>query len=70
MKRINLVCFRMKHGMKQREMAEKLGISKNHYANIECCIFDPSYKVMQKFSEALGNEKIDVWDVFKKEPKE
>lgn len=51
-------------------MAEKLGISKNHYANIECCIFDPSYKVMQKFSEAFGNEKIDVWDVFKKEPKE
>ena len=48
MKRLNLVLFRMKHNMKQREMAERLGLSKGHYSNIELGFYDPSYKVMQK----------------------
>lgn len=67
MKRLNLVLFRMKHNMKQREMAERLGLSKGHYSNIELGFYDPSYKVMQKFRKEFANEKIDVWDVFAKE---
>lgn len=70
MKRLNLILFRMKHGLKQREMAERLKVSKNHYSNIECGIFDPSYKVMQRFREEFPAKNIDVWDVFAKEEKD
>lgn len=70
MKRLNLKLFRMKHDLKQCEMAQRLGLSKNHYSNIECGIFDPSYKVMQRFREEFPAKNIDVWDVFKKEEKD
>lgn len=70
MKRLNLVLFRMKHNMKQHEMASRLGLSKGHYSNIELGIFDPSYKVMQRFRKEFADEKIDVWDVFTKEETE
>lgn len=33
--RLNLKIFRMKMMLKQEEMAEKLGMSRSHYASIE-----------------------------------
>ena len=70
MKRFNLILFRMKHGLTQRERAERLKLSKNHYSNIENAIYDPSYKALERFREEFPAKSIDIWEVFKKEERE
>lgn len=64
MKRYNLKMFRIKHDMTQQEMADKLHISKSHYISIENGVYDPSFKVLERFSEAF--EYDDIWELFKK----
>ncbi len=67
MKRFKLAVFRIRHELKQHEIAKKLGISTSHYAAIENGIADPSYKILVKFDDVFKDEKLDVFDIFKKE---
>lgn len=45
---------RKKKGLKQREVAECLGISRSYYATIECRLRVPSLKVALAISELLN----------------
>lgn len=67
MKRLNLKCFRIMKKITQKEMAERLCISRQMYYNIESGKVDPSYNVMQKFSEVFKNEYDDIFELFKKQ---
>lgn len=65
-----LKVFRKTFGITQEEMAAKLGISKNHYGNIENGVFDPSYEVMKEFADKFNREygrNLDVWGMFQKD---
>lgn len=64
MKRLNLKIFRQKLGLKQEEMAAKLGIAKITYANIELGNANPSFALLEKFAEVF--EVDNVWEIFKK----
>lgn len=64
MKRYNLKVFRIKQDLSQQDMADKLQISKSHYISIENGIYDPSFKILEKFSEVF--EYDDIWELFKK----
>lgn len=65
MKRLNLKIFRMKHGLTQAQMADKLGITQSHYKSIELGTHDPSFKVMTQLAEQF--EPDDIWELLKKE---
>lgn len=65
MKRGNLKAFREERHLSQKQMADKLHISKSHYVNIERGVFDPSYELLKIFSEQFNCN--DTWRIFKPE---
>lgn len=64
MKRYNLKFFRQKKNLTQKEMAEKLGISKTYYVQIEQGTADPSFKICERIGEVFNYD--DVWELLKK----
>jgi DNA-binding XRE family transcriptional regulator len=64
--RKNLVKFRVDSGLKSQEMAEKLGVGRVHYSNIERGKCDPTFGLMQKFEETFKDQYEDIWEIFKK----
>ena len=54
---INLKKLRLNNGLSQKELADKLGISQNHYSNIETGMRCPSVKLAKKIAIELGFEK-------------
>lgn len=73
MKRTNLIAFRRELGLKQGEMASKLGISTAFYKTLEYGTQNPSYLKLVKFEEVLttlAGEKVNVWELFRKEANE
>lgn len=66
MKRLNLIKFRIDLGLKSKDVAEKLGITKQHYSNIENGKVNPTYSIMEKFGEVFEDMYEDIWELFKK----
>lgn len=64
MKRYNLKSFRQRQGLTQQAMADKLGIAKITYVNIERGVHNPSFGLLEKFAEVF--EYDDIWELFKK----
>ena len=64
MKRYNLKFFRQKMNLTQQQMAERLGISKTYYVQIELGTADPSFKICERFAEVF--EYDDIWTLLKK----
>lgn len=65
--RINLIKFRKTREKGKTSItyfAEQLGITRQHYANIENGLSDPSFGLMKRFSEVF--EYDDIWELFKK----
>lgn len=60
MKRIGLKVFRIRKGLTQKQMAEKLGISESHYSGIEQGVQNPSYTVIESFTKVFGAENVKV----------
>lgn len=60
MKRTELKLFRIYHGLTQKQMAEKLGISESHYAGIEQGKQNPSYSVIEAFGREYGADNLKV----------
>lgn len=60
MKRIGLKVFRIRQGLTQKQMAEKLGISESHYSGIEQGVQNPSYTVIESFTKVFGAENVKV----------
>ena len=54
--------YRQQNSLLQKEVADILGVSREHYAQVEagCCI--PSFKLLQKISERLQLNITIVFD--------
>ena len=63
--RFNLIKFRKSLKLSQEEMAEKLGISRPHFSDIENGKTNPSIELAFKMQEIF--EVDDVLELFKKE---
>ena len=66
MKRINLKIFRLKQGLNQQEMANKLGISKSYYVAIELGNNDPSFRVAEELYKQFHDQYNDIFELLKK----
>ena len=65
MKRKNLVKYRVDLGLQSQEMAEKLGVTKTKYSNIENGKVEPSISLLYQMQEIFGID--DVLELMKKE---
>lgn len=45
---------RIRKGLTQRQLAEKLNVTQQTISNIECGNVDPSFKLMQSMCRVLG----------------
>ena len=64
LKRKNLIKFRIDLGLKSKEVADKLGITRTKYSNIENGKVEPSMELLYKFKEVFDID--DILEVMKK----
>lgn len=65
--RINLIKFRKTREKGKRSkvyFANKLEITRQHYADIENGLSNPSYGLIKKFGKAFEGEYEDLWELF------
>lgn len=65
--RINLIKFRKTREKEKRSItyfAKVLGVTRQHYANIETGETNPSFNLMKKFGEEFEGQYDDLWDLF------
>ena len=65
LKRKNLIKFRIDLGLKSKEVAEKLDITKTRYSNIENGKAEPSIELLYKFQDVFDVD--DILELMKKE---
>lgn len=68
--RFNLIKFRKSKPKKKRSQkyfADLLGITRQHYSNIENGLSNPSYDLMIRFDEVFKDQYEDIWELFKKD---
>ena len=58
---IDLKSIRLAHKMTQDELAEKVGVVRQHISNIECGLTKPSVKTAKAIGEILGFEWADFF---------
>lgn len=56
-----LVSERERQGYTQQKLADAIGISRSHYADIERGRKDPSYKISVRIKRALGHPGDDIF---------
>lgn len=66
MKRFNLKSFREKQGLTQQQMADKLGISKSYYVDIELGKSEPSFRVALALDNNFHDKYQDIFELLKK----
>ena len=66
MKRFNLKTFRERLGLKQLDMANKLGISKSYYVAIELGNAEPSFRVAEALYKNFHDQYEDIFELLKK----
>lgn len=59
---MNLVEFRVKNKLTQKEMAQVIGTSLTYYSKIELGLRNPSYNFIKQFKSAFNNANVD--DIF------
>ena len=64
-RRKNLIFWRIEQRLRQKDVAEKLGVSSGHYSSIESGIANPSYEMLVKFQEVYNVK--DILSLFEKE---
>lgn len=65
--RINLIKFRKTREKEKRSktyFAKVLGITRQHYADIENGTSNPSFGLMKKFGKEFKDEYEDLWELF------
>lgn len=67
MERHNLYLFRCDKRLTQAEMAEKIGVSRITYANVEKGKRDGTIEFWNKFQKAFDVPDTDMWKYQKKE---
>ena len=65
MERRNLKVLRVKKGLTQQQMAERIGISLSGYSRIESGLQKCSTKFLCKLQEAFGIPDSEIWDYTK-----
>lgn len=66
--RFNLIKFRKTREKGKNSMkyfAEQLEITRQHYADLENGVSNPSFGLMVKFEKVFGNEFEDMWELWK-----
>ena len=56
---MNLVEFRIKNNLTQREMAKIIGTTLTYYSKIELGLRSPSYNFIKKFKKAFNEANVD-----------
>ena len=56
-RRKRLKFWRIERRLKQKDIAEQLGITPAHYSNIERGITDPSYELLTRFTRVFNDEE-------------
>ena len=64
--RTKLKCFRIEHGLKQSEMAERLGLSRIAYGCIERGERDTFSKTWEKLQDIFNIPDAEMWGIIKK----
>jgi transcriptional regulator with XRE-family HTH domain len=54
--------IRLKKGLSQRELAEKVGVTQTHISKIEKGIVSPSHATTDGILQILGVSMDDIWD--------
>lgn len=52
--RTNLAALRLRHGLSQAQLAERIGTSQSHLSRIESGLDDPRHSTLLKLVDALG----------------
>lgn len=65
MERRNLKVFRIMQGLTQEEMAEKLGVTRVFYSNVENGKNSTSYKFLKKLQKTFDLSDEEVWKLSK-----
>ena len=65
MDRRNLKVLRVRHGMTQKKMAEKVGCSRSIYSEIEKGTRNCSTKFLSKLQAAFGIPDSEIWELTK-----
>lgn len=65
MKRINLKIFRIKQELSQEKMAEKIGVSRSIYRDIESGKRNCNDKFMTKLQTAFNIPDASMWELVK-----
>jgi len=68
--RINLIKFRKTREKGKRSIiyfADVLGITRQHYADIENGVSNPSFGLMKKFGKEFEGQYEDLWELFNNE---
>lgn len=63
--RVNLKVFRIRKGLNQEQMAERLGMSRSHYAEIENGRKRCGEAFMRSLQEAFGIPDCEMWELVK-----
>lgn len=64
-RRKKLIFWRIEQRLKQKQIAEKLGVTLAHYSNLERGESNPSYELLVKFKDIF--KVTDVLDLFERE---
>lgn len=65
--RINLKVFRVRNGLSQEGMAERLGISRSHYSEIENGRKGCGEAFIERLQKEFGIPDSEVWGLVRKE---
>ena len=60
--RVRLQKIRESFGFTQQQLADIVGISRNHYGQIETGVKNPGLEVALRIKNALGYSKDDIWE--------
>lgn len=64
-RRKKLIFWIIEKRLKQKEIADQLGVTNGHYSSIEKGITNPSYEMLVRFQETFNVK--DVLSLFEKE---
>lgn len=64
-RRKKLIFWRIDQRLKQKEVAEKLGVTLAHYSNLERGETNPSYELLSRFRKVFNVK--DVLELFERE---
>lgn len=64
MKRYKLKFWRMRQGLTQAQVAEKLGLSRGYFKDVENGLHTPSSLVLKKFMVKFNMDETETKDLF------